>query len=78
MVSEELGLSPGVAPAPSPPHASPLDPLKVSGLLILPVGPNCRRAGGGSRARIPEAAGGQGWGSRFPAALPPGLPGRAR
>lgn len=60
------------------PLPSQLDPLKVSGLLILPVGPNSRRAGGGSPARILEAAGGQGWGSRVPAARPPGLPGRVR
>ena len=42
------------------------------------VGPNSRRAGGGSGARAVEAAGGHGWAPRFPAALPPGLPQRDR
>lgn len=55
--------SPGALPSPPP---SRRDPLKVSGLLILPVGPNSRRAGGGSRARILEAAGRPGWALAFP------------
>lgn len=64
---------PGLPPFPPPPRL--LDPLKVSGVLILPVGPNSGRTGGGSPARTVEAVGEPGWGCRFPAALPPGCPG---
>lgn len=69
MVSEEQELCPGASPGPRPrtplPSSLPssrLDPLKVSGLLILLVGPNSRSAGGGIPARIVGAAGQQGWG----------------
>lgn len=67
MKSRGSALEPPPVPVPRtllPPSlpSSRLDPLKVSGLLVLLVGPNSRRAGGGSLARIVEAAGRQGWG----------------
>lgn len=58
MVSEELGFSFGVVFVFLFFYVSSFDLLKVFGLLILFVGFNCRRVGGGSRVRISEAVGG--------------------
>lgn len=81
MVSEEQGsaLEP-LPPTPNFPLSLPpsrLHPLKVSGLLILPVASAAGALEKGVGPGFWRRLAGRGQGSRFPAALPPGLPKRA-